>query len=508
MSRLREHRWLLIFWGLAVLATWLVRHHVFFWDTIQLGSKHAHWYYENHFKYLLLPTEIDSGHPPVFGMYLAAMWQVFGKSLIVSHFAILPFLFGMIYFLLQIGKYLVNKKLAPLLLLLCVVDPTLAAQSLLVSPDVILVCFFLMGLHAIFQDKSWLKTLAALGLALISMRGMMVVIVLFLFEILNHIINSQKALTTDDSVTDLRAGGAPFIRGVSGVRRGQIKIFSIFKLLITKVLPYIPAGLFGLAFLIWHYQQTGWIGYHPDSPWAPSFERVDMQGFIKNIAVLGWRMLEFGRVFVWIALIFITLQIRKYNKLNKLWQHQQVRQMVLLLIISTLILTPSLLLHRGLSAQRYLLPIYLALTFLCFMLIFNYLQNKNIRNIIFGITFLGLLTGNLWVYPDKISQGWDATLAHLPYYQLRAQMLEYIDNQNIPPETIGTAFPEIGAFKYKDLSDRTEGFAAKDLQTQDYILYSNIMNDFSDAEIDRLREEWEVVKRFENQGIKMILYQK
>lgn len=508
MNWLREHRWLLIFWGLAVLATWLVRHHVFFWDTIQLGSKHAHWYYENHFKYLLLPPEIDSGHPPTFGMYLAATWQIFGKSLTVSHFAILPFLIGIIYFLLQIGKYLVKRNQAPLLLLLCIVDPTLAAQSLLVSPDVALVCFFLMGLHAEFQNKNWLKSLAALGLAMISMRGMMVVIVLFLFEILNHIINNQKAPITDDSVTDLSADGAPLARGVRGVQRKQIKILNIFRLLINKVLPYIPAGLFGLAFLIWHYRQTGWIGYHPDSPWAPSFERVDAPGFIKNIAVLGWRVLEFGRVFVWIALIIIILQIRKNKQLNKLWQDKKVRQMVLLLIISTLILTPSLLLHRGLSAQRYLLPIYLALNFLSFTLIFNYLQNKNVRNIIFGIVFLGLLTGNLWVYPDKISQGWDATLAHLPYYKLRSQMLKYIENQNIPPEDIGTAFPEIGAFKYKDLSDRTEGFAAKDLQTQHYILYSNIMNDFSDAEIDRLREEWKVVKRLESQGIEMILYQK
>lgn len=474
MSRLREHRWLLIFWALAVLATWLVRHHVFFWDTIQLGSKHAHWYYENHFKYLLLPTEIDSGHPPVLGMYLAFMWQIFGKSLMVSHFAMLPFLFGIIYFLWQIGKYLVNKKPAPLLLLLCLVDPTLAAQSLLVSPDVILICFFLMGLHAVFQDKNWLKTLAALGLATISMRGMMVVMVLFLFEIG---INFQSW------------------RGLP-------------RLLLQKIWHYIPAGVFGLTFLIWHYQQTGWIGYHPDSPWAPSFERVDARGFIKNIAVLGWRMLEFGRVFVWIALVFIILQIRKYNKLNKLWQHTQVRQMMLLLIISTIILTPSLLLHRGLSAQRYLLPIYLVLTFLCFTFIFNHLQNKNIRNIIFGIVFLGLGTGNLWVYPDKISQGWDATLAHLPYYKLRTKMLEYIDNQNIKPEEIGTAFPEIGAFKYKDLSGRIEGFVAKNLQTQDYILYSNIMNDFSDAEIDRLREEWKIVKKIENQGIKIILYQR
>ena len=59
----------------------LVQDHVFFWDTVQLGAKHAYWYYENNFQSLLLPTEIDSGHPPLFGMYLAFCWLLFGKSL-------------------------------------------------------------------------------------------------------------------------------------------------------------------------------------------------------------------------------------------------------------------------------------------------------------------------------------------------------------------------------------------------------------------------------------------
>ncbi|MBK7873786.1 MAG: hypothetical protein IPJ74_25570 [Saprospiraceae bacterium] len=470
MHNIKLNKWLLLYWLIAIITLWLVRNHVFFWDTVQLGSKHAHWYYENNFKYLLLPEEIDSGHPPIFGMYLATLWKIFGKSLTVSHFAMLPFVLGIIYFLLQIGKYLVNEKYAPLLVLLNLLDPTLAAQCLLISPDVILVCFFLMGLYAVLEQKNWLKTLAMLGLAMISMRGMMVVMILFLLEITISSNSWQNLL----------------------------------RISIQKVKYYIPAGLFTLAFLIIHYQQAGWIGYHPDSPWSPSFARVDAKGFFKNIAVLGWRILEFGRIFIWIILIIILLQ----KKFQDWWQDATFRSLFSLFIFSILLLTPSLLLHQGLSAQRYLLPIYLSLTFLVFYLIFNYLQYKKNRSIAFMIAFVGLSTGNLWIYPDKISQGWDATLAHLPYYQLRTQMLDFIEQQGIPPDSIGTAFPEIGPFKFKDLSDRTEGFVEKDLQKQDYILYSNVMNDFSDAEIDKLQKNWTLIKQLKKRGIRAELYHK
>ena len=47
---------------------------------------------------------------------------------------------------------------------------------------------------------------------------------------------------------------------------------------------------------MFHYLETGWMGYHENSPWAPAFEKVDFQGAIKNILILGWRLLDFGRV--------------------------------------------------------------------------------------------------------------------------------------------------------------------------------------------------------------------
>ena len=352
-------------------------------------------------------------------------------------------------------------------------DPVLAAQSLLVSPDVALVCFFLMGVWGVFTRQNGWKVLAALGLAMVSMRGMMTVVVLFLFDWLAY--RESKPL---------------------------LQMKTIFQ----KMLPYVPAGLFGIAFLIWHYRLTGWIGYHPDSPWTPSFERVDLPGFAKNIAVLGWRLLDFGRVFVWLVTGGTLLYQWRAKQVKKLWQNKQMRRLVGLFLLALLVLTPSLLLYKGLSAHRYLLPVFLSLTLIAFVLIFKHLQSKRIRLLAFGIAFFGLLTGNSWIYPDKISQGWDSTLAHLPYYDLRSQMLDYIESERIPLDAVGTAFPEIGALKYRDLSDRETGFAPKDLQRQSYILYSNVMNDFSDAEIDSLKQNWTLVQEFSQWGVRVALY--
>ncbi len=87
------------------IAVWLRScRHPFFWDTIQLASRQAQWYYDQHFKYLLLPDVIDSGHPSGFGMYLALCWQWLGQSLLVSHLAILPFVVLILLGLFRLSK--------------------------------------------------------------------------------------------------------------------------------------------------------------------------------------------------------------------------------------------------------------------------------------------------------------------------------------------------------------------------------------------------------------------
>lgn len=468
-----------LFYFIIPLVLFWVKDNVFFWDTIQLGSKQAHWYYENQFSQLLLPEIIDSGHPPAFGLYLAALWTIFGKSLFVSHMAMLPFLIGIVLFLERIGSYLGNKQSSFFLLCLFFFDPVIASQSVLISPDIVLMFFFLMGLWCLFFKQRQYLFFAALGLAMISMRGMMVVVLLYVFDVLHPFLNPNS------KETGLKA---------------------IIMAFIEKTVPYIPSGLFALAFLIWHYSQTNWIGYHANSPWAASFEKIEgLGGLIRNFAVLGWRYVDFGRIFLWLAGGIATFILYRQKSLLG----TRLQQLLLLLILSIVILSPSQLVHKYLVVHRYNIPGFIALTLLVYHLLFGLLlHRKRLVENLFVIALLGLISGNFWVYPKKISQGWDSTLAHLPYYKVRTEMFDYIEQKGIRVENIGTAFPEIGAFKYKDLSNTDVGFVTKDLDKQGLILYSNVMNDFTDEEIDALEQDWEIVQKFQSLQVYVILYKR
>ena len=173
------------FFAFVAWAIWAVRDHFFFWDTVQLASRHAQFFYDTSFSTFLLPDEMDSGHPPTFGFYLACVWFIFGKSLGMSHLAMLPFLFGIVWQSWRVGERILGDGWAYLFMLVFFVNPVVASQCVLVSPDVVLIFFFLLALNGIFRNKKILLSLAILGLAAVSMRGMMVVAALFLFQILN-----------------------------------------------------------------------------------------------------------------------------------------------------------------------------------------------------------------------------------------------------------------------------------------------------------------------------------
>lgn len=455
---------LIPFFLIVIVLTIMVRHHFFFWDTVQLGSYHAHYFYETQFSSLILPSYIDSGHFPGLGIYLAACWTLFGKTLPVSHFAMLPFLIGIVWQVYRIGTYFSNQKKAAFLLLLLFADPCFLGQSILMSPDICLLFFFLLALNGVLRDKTILIGLASVGLAATSLRGMMIVVALFLFKAI--------FFTSKD-----------------------------FKNLAKTVLPFVPSGLFALAFLAYHYQQTGWAGYHEDSPWSSAFETVNFKEFLHNIVLLGWRFLDYGRVFILLTISFLFLsKALKNTKFDP-----KLRQSLGLVVLLVLLLTPSILTHKYLMAHRYLFPIFFSLSLFAFYLIVHYTKRKRLW---FLLLFVGLFSGNLWIYPKGVAQGWDSTLAHVPYYQLRNQMIDYIDQAQIPISSIGTAFPNRSGLKYTDLTNRDVLFPNKDLANQDYIFYSNIFNEFTNEEINELEQNWDVLKKYERMRINVILYKK
>ncbi|MBX2876342.1 MAG: hypothetical protein KTR30_29760 [Saprospiraceae bacterium] len=470
--------WIPAFFG-CLGFTWLSSSHAFFWDTIQLGSKHAHHYYEQNFSSLLLPIEIDSGHPPYFGMYLAACWKVFGKSLVVSHWAMFPFLMVLVFQWIRLGKRLVGRNLLPLFSLFLVMDPVLASQASLVSPDIVLSACFLLLLNNIYAEERRFKIVAVLGLGMVSTRGMMIALLIFVWE---WLIVEKRA--------DKTAWPQHFLHLIQ---------------------PYLPGGLLAFSYLFYHYLATGWIGYHAESEWAPSFALADVRQFLKNIAVMGWRFLDFGRIFVVSGLGLFVLILWRSGGFKKGSIDPELRRIAALFLLLLVGLGFTFLTYAGLQQHRYLLPLFLLITILFFLLLKELPSDQwqtKYKNSLVALVAIGLLSGNLWIYPDRISQGWDSTLAHWPFYDLRSQMHEYLQAEGIPLDEIGTAFPEIGPRKFKDLTENMEGFKEKDLKMDQYILYSNIMNDFSDTELWRLQEEWILIHEVKSRGIRMTLYRR
>lgn len=454
-----------------VLLTWFVSGNIFFWDTIQLGARHGLFFYENNFSQLLLPESIDSGHIPTFGAYLALVWIIFGKSLLVSHFAMLPFLFGIIWQSFILLKKFINPKYLYFALILFLADATLLSQSTLMSPDIVLVFFFLLGVNSILQNRKLLLSVAIIGLFLVSMRGMIVAFALLIIDIILNI-----------EFKDIK---------------------SVILQLLRKSIIYLPALLIFILYNLYHYKQKGWIGYHDDSPWAVCFVPVGIKGFLFNLGILIWRLIDFGRVFIWIGAFVIVLKYFKEIKNDK-----KPLRIVIIFFAVLFCLSISFLLYKGLSMHRYLLPVYLVVALFVIYLIFEKLKTEKAKYIVFTLVLIGLLSGNLWVYPEKISQGWDATLAHLPYYGLRKQMINYIEQENINFEDVACVFPNTTEQKFLELSNDTRKHVSKDIDNNKYVLYSNIYNDFKDDEIDKLKSDFILLKEFKRFNIFLRLYKK
>ena len=451
-----------------------MQQHPFFWDTVQLASKHAHFFYGNGLRWAPLPSAIDSGHPPVFGYVLALVWTLFGKTLPVSHWMMWPVMCGIAALLLRLGTRLSGAaKASWWLLALAAADPVLAGQSALVSPDLVLVFCFLLALVAVLEERFWWLLLAVLGLCMISMRGMMTTTALFVWC----------------------AGGRFFPAVFPRTSR-------------WLWLAFLPGFAFGAWFLAWHFAQTGWIGYHAGSPWAQAFASSEGWGLLRNALVLGWRWTDFGRVFEWLLLLGLLLGGRRLGAWENRAGQPDLRALFSLWLSLAFFLSPSALLYQNLSAHRYFLPLFLAQHLLVFGWVAQLNWPGHWKNLVWGVLFAGLLTGNCWIYPRGISMDWDSTLAHLPYYRLRADFVQYLEENQIDFLNLGTAFPNINSGEVLSLNGDHRIFQEKDFSRNTFVWCSNIFNDFSEEDYQTLSRSWVLIKRGESAGVWMELYRR
>lgn len=152
--------------------------------------------------------------------------------------------------------------------------------------------------------------------------------------------------------------------------------------------------------------------------------------------------------------------------------------------------------------HRYYIPSYLCLGLISFVLINKY----KIKKIIYAGLLSSLLLGNTIVYSDSFAQGWDASLAHLPYWDLRKNAIEYMDDKQIDISKTASFFPNYTSIDNVDLNGDIRSFIGfSGIET--YVFYSNVYN-LSDEHLKILSQEYHIIKSFEKCNIRIELMQK
>jgi len=457
----------------SVFITLLSIENPIFWDNITFISDMGNTLYENGiFNWMSITPEFDPGHPPTLATLMALSWRLFGKSLLVSHLVMLPFVYGLLIQLYKFVRHFVkHKRLSLFAFLLVLADPTLLAQLVTVNPEVLQLFFFFLSLNAVLKNNKTLKVIGLICLSLVSYRGMMLGFGVFIIDILQHSFYHKKPLK-------------------SFVNKQNILIYALSS---------IPA----LIYIIWRLVMKGWLISNPLQPWGSATDYTSNSGFvwnfIRNIGVLIHRYADFGRVSVILFILIIFLLLR--YKMSK-----KVKMLLLMSISSVIVIVITSLFLNNPMGHRYFIASYLIFSLLAFVLIQDYTSNIKLKSGLYLFLLISLISGNFLIYPDKISQGWDASLAHLPYRELREKALNYLDENEIKINNTATFFPNNTSIDAVDLNGDQRRFL--DFSGQEhYVLYSNVFN-IKDAEYETLEYEYDIIKSFENRGVRIEILKK
>lgn len=436
-----------------------------FWDNVLFASKMGNELFANSIFNWTMPNSFDPGHPPFLAFLLAISWKILGHKLWVSHLVMLPFIIGFFYQLFEfISHFIKKQRFVFFAFLLVIADPTLATSLVLVNPEIIILFFFLVSINGILKQKNNLKFVGLFFLSIITFRSMMLFAGVFIFDILNNVY----------------------------LQRQKIKSFLNFKFLLFYFFASIPAFLF----ISWRLASKGWLQTHPESPWVSLWQVASPEIFLKNCLVLIWRYLDFGRIFIF---SFLLISFILFGK--KILKSIKNRQLLTISICPVIIVIIVSLFATNTFGHRYFIVSYIGFILFSFLLLDEFYKSKKI---IFTLLFLGLVSGNLWVYPKQISQGWDATLAHIPYHSLRLKTIDYLNKEQIEIAEVASFFPNYTKIDLVDLSGNQNSFSKFDGKNK-YVLYATVYN-LSDEELAMLEQNYSILKQFNNFNITITIY--
>jgi hypothetical protein len=256
-----------------------------------------------------------------------------------------------------------------------------------------------------------------------------------------------------------------------------------------------------VSYYSYYFIARGW--FFTNSPYAEHYILPNsLQKIIVHLAGFIIRLIENGRIFVWLLGIYITFRT---IKTKAVLDHKSKALLLFLVLLTGLYLLFVFITEMPFS-PRYFMPIYFMLTILVLQGVIKFMNEKKVR-LVFILVLCFELTGHFWIYPEKVAKSWESTLAHLPYYELRQDCFNYIDSQKMDYNDISAGFCLYGNRRFIELNNKVTHIGSK--PDRKYFIYSNISN-LEDEIVDVLQNtsKWEPIKEFKKGYVFIRIYKK
>ncbi len=472
---------------ISLCITFIFRDEVFLWDNITTTSGTASFLYFHGWHIFSMGNYLDCGHPPLMSLYYALSWKLFGRNLLVSHFAQMPFLWLFLHQYFLLAKKMFEKEKSNLLIFLSTIllfaDTTFLSQAAQVGFEISLVSFFLLAVNLLWKRLSgesnnvYIFLLCLIIMPLMQLRGVPIVISLFIIE----------AIFTPNF----------FKRGIKNV--------------FITLLPYSISALILCSWLWLHFTHVGYLITDPKSSWGADNNSIaDFHRIIFNSLIIGLRWIDNGRILLCLILVFASFWF-----LFKQKEKSFSKFIFVVWLITSIVLSLNFVMMTKPICHRYLLPAIVMMPLLAIYFIFHqtFFNKKSIQISVVFILIAGAIAGNFYFYLERYSIGWDSTLAHLPYKDLRKDVEQFAVENKIPADKCGSRFPldvpdSIVYLTAKNPSWTASSMNASNLEIFDYVLFSNICTSFTDEQKQILNKKYGAIKKWRKGKVVFIFYKK
>jgi hypothetical protein len=448
----------LLYWVVA----YYFRNVPFFWDSA-FYSEAASFYTRNGGRLTNCPEQLDNATAPVFSYYLFVCWTLFGKTLLVSHFAIVPPMLLASHFYLKIVRCFLSAQYVMWSVLFWLASPIICSQFIFMGQDLVMLCFFLGCLYAILFQKFWLYVICSSLLVVYSPRGLLLFI---------SLVGIDCFFAREHKWQDI-------------TKRNIVAVVAIS------------------AWFVFHYLQTNWLLFVPSH--ASTDEHILLIGKMPlHLFYIVWRLFDLGQVVLWVVVVFILSFVFKTKVKDK-----NIVTLFSFLLIPLFVSIGAFVLISNPIASRYFIFVYPVMVVLSLYFFQHYFAFHKTNLILFAILMFQI-SGNFWMYPQRFGNAWDASLKTLPFFDMRDKMDEFIVSQKIIPSDVGTQFPLIDDKKFTHLT--TDSFKYQNvwkgpLSKYKYFLYSNIINTDIPEQFEDAKKNWKPLKQLKKGFVELTLFE-